>query len=94
MLYSRGITERANVLRRHWDHPFNAERESSERFHKLYENIRKYDKKFFEYFRMSKASFHELQEVVRPCIFKFRMTVFEYFLAPFSKELASPKDME
>ena len=38
---------RETTRRRHWVHPFKAERETSKRFEKFYENIRKYDAKFF-----------------------------------------------
>ena len=65
--------------RRHWVHPFNAERESSERFNKFYENIKLYDEKFYEYYRMSKASFDELLEIIKPHIYK-QDTLFIYTL--------------
>ena len=56
--------------RRHWIHPYNAERETSKRFEKFDQNKRKYDERFFEYYRMSKVSFDELLEVLRPHISK------------------------
>ena len=46
--------------RRHWVHPFHAQRKTSEKFEKFYGNIRKYDEKFFDYYRMTRASFDEL----------------------------------
>ncbi|XP_066945794.1 uncharacterized protein [Macrobrachium rosenbergii] len=67
--------------RKHWIHPFKAERETSKRFEKFHENIRKCDERFFEYYRMSKASFDELLEVLRPRISK-RNTKFRRSISP------------
>lgn len=55
-------------------HPFHAERESSKRFIKFYQDIRKYEDKFFGYYRMSINSFDELLNVVRPHITKQETT--------------------
>ena len=56
--------------RRYWVHPYHVERDTCDRFSKFYKNIRQYDDKFFEYYRMSKASFDELLQVLKPHISK------------------------
>lgn len=53
-----------------WIHPFNLNREPSNRFFNFYYDIRKYSDKFFEYYRMSIASFDELLEKLRQKITK------------------------
>lgn len=53
-----------------WVHSFNSERERNKRFEKFCSKIRKYDDKFFGYYRMSQKSFEELLEILRPCITK------------------------
>ena len=77
-LEAEGLLKEPN-RRKHWVHPFNAEGETNKRFAKFYENIRKYDEKFFEYYRMSKPSFDELLELLRPHIYrqntKFRRSI-------------------
>lgn len=45
---------------RFWVHPLNADSESHERFSKFYHNIQKYEKKCFEYCRMSTNSLDEM----------------------------------
>lgn len=43
-----------------WIHPFISDRSRSGVFSKLYEDLRKYPSKFFNYTRMSVSSFDEL----------------------------------
>lgn len=62
------------VERRYWVHPMNNDQENSEKFKKIFENIRRYPEKFFEYYRMSVSSFDELLENVRPHITKTTTT--------------------
>lgn len=52
--------------RKYWIHPINSSREELGQFDVFYENIRRYPEKFFEYFRMSIASFDELLHKIRP----------------------------
>lgn len=58
------------VTRRFWVHPYFVHRESSDRFVKFYEGIRKYAEIFFGYYRMSVKSFDELLNTLRPYITK------------------------
>lgn len=52
--------------RKYWVHPLNQKRDEEDLFGNFYNSIRKYPKKFFEYYRMSIASFDELLETMRP----------------------------
>lgn len=56
--------------REFWIHPFNLNREPSNRFFNFYNDIRKYSDKFFEYYRMSITSFDELLDKLRQKITK------------------------
>lgn len=72
--------EAANLLRERkcrktWVHPFNSERERRQRFEKFYSKIRKYNDKFFGYYRMSQTSFDELLEKLKPSITKQNTTM-------------------
>jgi len=48
----------------------NNDREKSEHFKHVFENIRRYPENFFEYYRMSVSSFYELLENLRSHITK------------------------
>lgn len=61
---------RKPIERRYSVHPFHANRETSERFSIFYNDIRKYEVKFFGYYRMSINSFDELLNALRPYITK------------------------
>ncbi|KAK0073882.1 hypothetical protein PV325_009066 [Microctonus aethiopoides] len=61
---------REPVNRQHWVHPFFSQRDSMEKFQRFYENIRLYNEKFFQYYRMSIKSFDELVKILRPHITK------------------------
>ena len=45
-----------------WVHPINQRREEVGIFHTIFEGLRDAENKFFNYFRMSVASFDELHE--------------------------------
>ncbi|CAH1964555.1 unnamed protein product, partial [Acanthoscelides obtectus] len=51
--------------RLHWVHPINERREETGLFHTLFEDLRNDEKKFFNYFRMSMASFDELHDKLK-----------------------------
>jgi len=51
--------------RRYWVHPLIRNRENSGKFLTLYNDLRKYPEKFFDYYRMSINSFDELLKIVR-----------------------------
>ncbi|KAF0715374.1 DDE Tnp4 domain-containing protein, partial [Aphis craccivora] len=55
---------------KYWVHPINHDREELNQFDTFYTNLRLYSDKFFEYYRMSKTSFDELLEKLRPYITK------------------------
>ena len=63
-------------------HPFHSDRERTERFSKFYSELRRYEDKFFEYYRMSTASFEELLNIIRPYITRQKT----YWRAPISAE--------
>ena len=67
--------------RKHWVHPFNREQEATAKVENFYQNIRMYDDKFSKYYRMSKVSFDELLEVLRPHIMK-QNTKFRRAISP------------
>lgn len=46
-------------------HPINLRRETERVFDKLFEDLRNDEKKFFNYFRMSVASFDELHDKMK-----------------------------
>lgn len=58
------------VKRKYWVHPFHSNFEAREKFKTFFSNIRNYETKFFEYYRMSISSFDELLEIIRPHIAK------------------------
>lgn len=58
------------IVRNYWVHPYFLERESNHRFQKFFANICNYEDKFFQYYRMSKNSFDELLEILKPYISK------------------------
>lgn len=51
-----------------WVHPLISNRLFDGQFYKLFDNLRKYESKFFNYFRMSKDSFDRLLAMVGPSI--------------------------
>lgn len=57
-LYYRRKKRRRDRL--HWVHPINERREQVGLFYTLFEDLRNDESKFFNYFRMSIASFDEL----------------------------------
>lgn len=61
----RNYKERRRRQRNHWIHPILHDRFTHGCFVTLYPNLRKHDHKFFNYFRMSIASFDELMDIVK-----------------------------
>lgn len=59
---------RRRKTRNLWVHPINQRRSDAGIFHTLYEQLRSDEDKFFNYFRMSTASFDELHEKLRSAI--------------------------
>lgn len=53
-----------------WVHPLNAKYQSRDIFKNFFEDIRKFEDKFFEYYRMSVCSFDELLIILKPHISK------------------------
>nr|CAH7722547.1 unnamed protein product [Callosobruchus chinensis] len=52
--------KRRKIKRKYWIHPINQSREYNETFHTLFQELRCDESKFFNFFRMSVASFDEL----------------------------------
>ncbi|CAH1998914.1 unnamed protein product [Acanthoscelides obtectus] len=63
LIYRRRKRQKRNRL--HWVHPINERREETGLFHTLFEDLRNDEKKFFNYFRMSMASFDELHDKLK-----------------------------
>ncbi len=63
------LLEAANLLNqvewKYWIHAFHRDRERRQRFRKIFNRIREYFEKFFEYYRMSITSFDELLELLQ-----------------------------
>ncbi|CAH2003132.1 unnamed protein product [Acanthoscelides obtectus] len=51
--------------RRYWVHDINKKREQCGEYHRLCIELRSHEDKFFQYFRMSKACFEELHELIK-----------------------------
>lgn len=51
--------------RRYWIHEINRKREVHGEFHHLFPDLLADDEKFFKYFRMSTAKFHELLNMLQ-----------------------------
>lgn len=51
-----------------WVHPIFSSRLLKGQFYKLFSELRKYPEKFFQYSRMTVASFDELLSLMRPLI--------------------------
>lgn len=54
--------------RRYWVHPIVSQRLLKGQFHKIYQDLRTYPDKFFDYFRMSMKSYDELIKLIGPRI--------------------------
>lgn len=63
ILYRR-LRRRRRRQRRYWVHPILSERLSSSLYNTLYPDLRLHEEKFFNYFRMSVASFDFLYDCV------------------------------
>ena len=50
--------------REHWVHPINAQRDSCGEFHHLFNELKKDESRFQEYFRMSTNTFYTILELV------------------------------
>ena len=51
-----------------WVHPINVSRLTTGIFYTLMDDLKNDDRKFFNYFRMSKGSFYELLNILEPHI--------------------------
>lgn len=71
-----------------WVHPFISDRSRSGIFFKLYGDLRKYPEKFFNYTRMSIASFDELLNLCRNDLTK-QDTIFRKSISPEEKLFVS-----
>jgi len=60
-LYSRVVRKRKKN-RKYWVHPLLSDRSTKGLFNLFYNDLRKYEDKFFNYLRMSVNSFDELME--------------------------------
>lgn len=63
--YVRRKNIRKKKKKKLWVHPFISDRSRSGLFSNLYNDLRKFPEKFFNYVRMSIASFDELLELCR-----------------------------
>nr|CAH7733524.1 unnamed protein product [Callosobruchus chinensis] len=52
--------KRRKIKRKYWIHPINQSREYNGTFHTLFQELRRDESKFFNFFRMAVASFDEL----------------------------------
>ena len=59
-----------NRVRTMWVHPINENREENGEFFNLYQDLRKYDDKFFQWYRMSIQQFDHVCQIVSPHIQK------------------------
>jgi len=59
-----------------WVHPINQRREEVGIFHTIFEGLRDDENKFFNYFRMSVASFDELHERLKDVMRSVHLTCF------------------
>lgn len=62
------VLRRKKKYRKYWVHPLISARLVNGQFYKLFENLKKYPNKFFNYFRMSESSFENLLALVGPRI--------------------------
>jgi ribosomal protein L16 Arg81 hydroxylase len=62
LLYRRYRKYRKNRI--HWVHPINEKREEVGLFYTLFQDLRKDEKKFFNYFRMSITTCDDLHELL------------------------------
>lgn len=63
LLYRRIKLRR--IKRKYWIHPINQCREEMGTFYTIFEELRRDGSKFFNFFRMSTASFDELHEKLK-----------------------------
>ena len=59
-LYLLYLRKKKRQCRIHWVHPLNAQRDIHGAFPNLFEELKGDENKFFNYFRMSQATFEEL----------------------------------
>lgn len=57
--------KRRRIKRKYWIHPINQCREEMGTFYTIFEELRRDGSKFFNFFRMSTASFDELHEKLK-----------------------------
>ncbi|XP_014242917.1 protein ALP1-like [Cimex lectularius] len=62
------FVQSTSTRRRFWVHPINQRREELGEYHRLCRELHSHEDRFFSYFRMSRQSFEELHEVLRPRI--------------------------
>lgn len=67
-IYDRYIKQKKK--KKYWIHPFLQTRDETRHFEIFFENLKKYEEKFFGYMRMSLKSFEELLSVLRTFITK------------------------
>lgn len=67
-LILRRRNRRIKRCHEHWIHPLTALRPMKGFFYIKYQELRKYSKKFFGYYRMTKKSFDNLLQLVGPAI--------------------------
>ncbi|XP_066455104.1 uncharacterized protein [Eleutherodactylus coqui] len=67
---SRRKKRKRETVRNYWVHPLTSQRFSKGQFHLLYGDLRKSPKRFFDYFKMSVATFDELLENLRPALIR------------------------
>nr|CAH7730395.1 unnamed protein product [Callosobruchus chinensis] len=68
LILRRKKRKRHQKFRKHWVHPLTSRRFKEGFFNKKYEDLRKHPEKFFNYHRMSVASFDKLLHIVHPHI--------------------------
>lgn len=81
MLCVRRRNKKRRQQKKFWIHPFVADRRAKGLFHTLYNDLRNYGDKFFNYVRMSVRSFDELVEICRDELTK-KDTVFRKAISP------------
>ena len=72
---------RKNEEKKHWVHPLFQNKKRQGAFHNLIQELKDDDEKYFNYFRMSKASYYELLHRLGPALQR-QDTTFRNALTP------------
>ena len=68
----------AKKKRRFWVHPINQKRKQYGEFHHLFPELKRFEEKFFQYFRMSQIKFDYFFCYRLPyCIFSFLVSIYK-----------------